>query len=197
MAFPFILILIALVLFALVKQAEARMLPAALLIADTAATNKLNKAVSNAVSKAMSGIDTAEFCTKMTDDAGKMQSLAANTALINQVCADVADEVSGELINIGSGSVRVPVGSLIGFDILANIGPSYPVSLRPLGNATADYDTKFISAGINQVEYQVWITVAATIRIVNPIQDKDITVTRKLAIVDTVITGDVPQLYVN
>ena len=197
-ALLFILLFVILIITAawlLVMRAEARMLPPALDIVDTYATNELTDAVSRAVDKAMAGVETSQFAVKTESADGKLQSLAANTALIDRVCAEVAAGVSEELGGLKNQAVPVPIGTLLGFDVLANVGPSIPVPLRPMGNATADYDTKFVSAGINQTEFQVTLIVTATIRIVNPIQDKDITVTRRVALVDTVINGEVPQLY--
>jgi len=49
--------------------------------------------------------------------------------------------------------------------------------------------------GINQVHFSVWLTVESEVRIINPVQSSEIFVTRHISLVDTVITGVVPDMY--
>jgi len=68
--------------------------------------------------------------------------------------------------------------------------------LQPIGDATADYETSMTQAGVNQVNFQVWINVHTTVSIVNPLWSKDLEITRKLTLVNTVFNGEIPKTYI-
>lgn len=65
------------------------------------------------------------------------------------------------------------------------------------GEAEVDYETEFTSAGINQTNYKIWLTVNITISLVNPLYDRKANLSRKIMLADTVIKGDLPSNYFN
>ena len=67
----------------------------------------------------------------------------------------------------------------------------------PAGDTTVDYETEFTSAGINQTNYKIWLTVNITISLVNPIYDRNISMNRKIMLADTIIKGDLPSNYID
>ena len=64
-----------------------------------------------------------------------------------------------------------------------------------MGAATVAYETSFSSAGINQINFKIWIDVSMEIKIVSPLWQQTMTVARKIMLVDTVISGTVPERY--
>ncbi len=50
-----------------------------------------------------------------------------------------------------------------------------------------------MSAGINQTNYKIWLTVNITVSLANPIYSKNVNMTRKIMLVDTVIKGKYRQ----
>ena len=85
----------------------------------------------------------------------------------------------------------------LGLDTLAQFGPHFSFSLAPIGNALVDYESSFTAVGINQTHFSVWLTVESTVRIINPVHSSEIIVTRNVSLVDTVISGVVPDTYLN
>jgi hypothetical protein len=69
--------------------------------------------------------------------------------------------------------------------------------MLPTGNALVNYESRFGAVGINQAHFEVWLTVVSTIRIINPVQSSTVTVIREVSLVDTVISGVVPDTYLN
>ena len=67
----------------------------------------------------------------------------------------------------------------------------------PSKEALVNYNTEFNSVGINQSNFKIWIDINTTVRIINPLQKKEIEFNRKVMIVDTVINGVVPENYMN
>ncbi len=124
-------------------------------------------------------------------------TVTVNTVLVNDICNMVAARVSEKLSNLNPEPVSVPVGMALGLDTLAYFGPRISFRLSPVGNALVDYESKFESVGINQVHFEVWLTVESTIRIINPVQSSSVTVTRDVSLVDTMVSGAVPDTYLN
>lgn len=161
------------------------------------ARNIMNIAIDTALAYASEDLTTQDFFTITEDAEGMVISLSVNTMLINLVCNAMAVSLSNILGPPSVSRVRVPFGSLLNMDVLSNIGPSIPVTFRQVGGAVVDYETEFRAVGINQVNFQLWLVVDSSIRVVNPLENKDVRITRKIAIVDTVFSGRVPQTYLN
>ena len=103
--------------------------------------------------------------------------ISADTIAINRFCTTLSSEITKEL------------------EQFANWGPDIPFSMEPKGAAEVDYETKMESSGINQMHFQIWINISLEIRIVNPLHEESIPMTRKIMLVDTVFGSDVPEEY--
>ena len=66
---------------------------------------------------------------------------------------------------------------------------------RYCGSAEADYETSVESAGIGQVNFKVCPVVKTDMTIVSPLMDKRISIMRKLMLVNTVFSGEVPEAF--
>jgi sporulation protein YunB len=193
----FVLVVLYIVFF--IVMFDSRMLPAVVEITRLRAVTTINDVISETVSAYVSdaGLAAGDFFTKTEDGNGKIQSLTVNSVLIDSICARLARDISAELSELRRENVEVPIGIMLGINALANYGPMYSVRIQPLGAATVDYTTSFESAGINQINFRVWLQVEAKITIVNPLQRLDIDVNRRVLLVDMVFAGEVPSVYLN
>lgn len=121
--------------------------------------------------------------------------ISADTIAINRFCTTLSSEITQELELLNNEKINVPLGSISGVELFANLGPDIPFSMQPKGAAQVDYETKMESSGINQMHFQIWINISLEIRIVNPLHEESIPMTRKIMLVDTVFGGDVPEEY--
>lgn len=156
------------------------------------ANEMINQSVKNTIQKM--NIASSDF---FIDNASDLNSISANTILINDFCANVSDEITKQLMEISDERIKVPLGSATGIDFFSNMGPEIPFSLRPEGTTEVDYETGFESVGINQVNFKIWINVNLVVQIVNPLRKEKMILTRKIMLVDTVISGQVPNQYLD
>lgn len=119
----------------------------------------------------------------------------ANAALINQFCSMFSSEITENLSAIENEKICIPLGAATGFSFFANTGPFIPFSLVPMGAARVDYESDFLSVGINQINYKIWLLLSMEIKIVNPLYHESITLERKIMLVDLVFSGKVPEQY--
>lgn len=156
------------------------------------ANEMINQSVKNTIQKM--NVASSDF---FIDNKSDLNSISANTILINDFCANVSDEITNQLMEIADERIKVPLGSATGIDFFANMGPEIPFSLRPEGTTEVDYETGFESVGINQVNFKIWINVNLVVQIVNPLRKEKMILTRKIMLVDTVISGQVPNQYLD
>lgn len=123
--------------------------------------------------------------------------LSANTKNINLICADLNDCITDEIRKEEDYKIKVPYGTATGLNALSNIGPDISFNMKPEGEVEIDYYTEFNSAGINQTNYKIWLTVSITVSLINPIYDRKVTMRRKIMLVDTIIKGEVPPNYIS
>jgi len=161
------------------------------------ARNIMNMAIDTSLVYASAGLSTEDFFTKTEDADGMVLSLSVNTMLVNLVCNAIAVNIGNILGPPTVSRVTLPIGSLFNIDLFSNVGPTFPVTFRYVGGAIVDYETEFRAVGINQVNFQLWVVVESSIQVVNPLESRDVTVSRKIAIVDTVFSGRVPHMYMN
>ena len=121
--------------------------------------------------------------------------IMADTISINLICAEISSSITEKIADMENNIVKVPYGAASGIGIFANSGPD--LEIMPAGDTTVDYETEFTSAGINQTNYKIWLTVNITISLVNPIYDRNISMNRKIMLADTIIKGDLPSNYID
>ncbi|MCL2618290.1 MAG: sporulation protein YunB [Defluviitaleaceae bacterium] len=176
---------------------DDRLMPIVTAQTNEMARNIMNRAIDASLVYAGAGLDTSDFVVKTFDADGMVLSLNVNTMLVNLVCNAMAVNMSSILGPPKSERLHIPIGSLLNVDVFGNVGPTIPVSFRYVGGAVVDYETEFRAVGINQVNFRLWVVVDSSIRVVNPLEDKDVMMTRKIALIDTVFSGRVPHMYLN
>lgn len=123
------------------------------------------------------------------------ESYTANTAKINQFCALFSTEITDSLTELPDERISIPLGAATNMSLFANMGPKIPFTLVPMGAATVDYESEFLSVGINQINYKIWLDISIDLKIVNPLYQEVLTLERKIMLVDFVFSGKVPEHY--
>jgi sporulation protein YunB len=173
---------------------DRQVVPLALSMAEVNAKTEINGIIHSQIQAIIQERSLGAQDFYMTGDD---HTVTVNTVLVNEICNAVAAGVSDKLSQLNPQPVSVPLGMALGLDTLAYFGPRISFNLSPVGNALADYESRFESVGINQVHFEVWLTVESTVRIINPVQSASVTVSRDVALVDTMVSGAVPDTYLN
>lgn len=177
------------------RQILPLVLEAAELELQTEINNVINEVIHDII--VSNQVTAADFILESAMIAGAKPVLSINTVLVNEICNAAAFAISERLSNLEPKTVYVPIGMALGLDTLAQVGPNFTFTLAPIGNALVNYSTSFTAVGINQTHFSVWLTVESVVRIINPVQSSEILVTRHVSLVDTIISGVVPDTYLN
>ena len=187
--------LIAAVWFAL-AWADARLRPQLHALAATQAMAGEEHALNSAVLSVIENDRYAALASVEQNDSGRVTSVRTDAVGINLLKSRVCEAASAALC-AHTQVVRIPVGSLTGLDILAGRGPSIRIPVHTSGFANADVESVFEDAGVNQTVHRLLLRVHASVCLSMAKTQQTKSLSYEICIAETVIVGEVPQLYAN
>ena len=69
--------------------------------------------------------------------------------------------------------------------------------MLPIGNITCKFTSEFKSAGINQTNHKLYLTVNSNVSVILPIENQIIQTQTQIMIAESIIVGKIPQTYLN
>ena len=158
-----------------------------------AATEAINNAVADVFSKNHAQYSDLVSLDKNSD--GTVSALTTNTAQMNKLRSDIAKTLEEELNQIDTEYINIPLGSILGNELFAGIGPDVKIKIRPVGVADVDFYDNFESCGINQSRHTIYIVAAVDVSVITSSAKTSGKVSAKVPVAETVIVGTVPQYY--
>ena len=136
------------------------------------------------------------FVTLEKDAEGGITAITADTAHINELSsrllAEIARAADSETLHLS-----IPLGSLLGSDLLMGRGPQIPVEVLMLTSSFVRFENDLISTGINQSRHVITLIADVDIDILMPWETITTTVETDVLIAETVLVGRVPDTYVH
>ena len=127
---------------------------------------------------------------------GAVASVTTDAAALNALTADVVSEISEKLARIESYDIRVSLSNLLDDEIIfGNTALNVKANVLPILSVSANVRSELGSAGINQTHYSVYILINVDINAVMLISTIEIQTTYEICVADTVIVGEVPEIY--
>lgn len=177
---------------------DIRMRPAIAAWAEQRAKNVATEAITVAVKEVMeAGVNSVDLTYFHKDNFGRIQSMQFEWGEINRIMADATERIRSRFQQLQEETISVPIGQIIGLDLIAGRGPKVPVKIVPIGSVQANPMVEFQQAGINQTLYTMFLKVTMTVRIVVPAVAKDVNVESKVHITQQIVLGQVPEYYLN
>lgn len=152
-----------------------------------------NKIIDDSAEKILSEMKLTESTLLSPNLNG--EGYTANTALVNHFCSQFSTSITDGLTKLKNENIGIPLGAVTNWSFFANMGPEIPFTLVPMGAVKVDYDSAFLSVGINQINYKVWLNISMELKIVNPFYQENLTCERKIMLADIVFSGKVPEQY--
>ena len=143
------------------------------------------------------GISYDNLITVERGTDGNVLSITTNMVKMNELKAKMISNIQTKLGDDTYTTVGVPLGTLIGGEIFHGRGPKIPLRASLSGNVSADFDSTFESAGINQTKHQIYLDVKTSVYSFLPGFKTTTDVETNVLVAETVIVGAVPQLITN
>jgi len=176
---------------------ESNLKPTLLTIAEARATLIATQTINNVINEKVSTIiDPQSLITVRVDDRGKVVLIQPNAMEFNKMAADTTIKVQDGLRAIANEKIYIPIGQVVGSQLIASWGPNIVVTIIPVGTVQVNVVDKFEQAGINQTRHMVYLMATTTVRIVIPLVSKIVSVNTQVPITDYVVVGEVPNTYV-
>mgnify|MGYP000878736445 CR=1 FL=1 len=167
-------------------------------IAEVEVKSMITRTVTNAVREQfLNPDDVKELLTIRTDSDGNITFVESNTAAMNSLATELTQRVQKQYQWKEATEIDVPVGSILGSQVLSQFGPSISLKVLPIGMSRVNYKTEFESMGINQTKYKVYLEMESLARVLAPFSIKNIEVQHTILIAEAVIVGEVPEAYIN
>ena len=167
-------------------------------IAEVKVKAMITKIVNDAVhDQFASGAEFGELLTIKTDQEGNISYVESNTIAMNSLATKLTQSVQQQYRWEEPVILSVPVGSIIGSQVLSQIGPYIDLKVLPIGMSRVNYKTEFESMGINQTKYKVYLEMDSQARVLAPFSINNINVENTILVAEAIIVGEVPDAYIN
>ncbi|HIU30929.1 MAG TPA: sporulation protein YunB [Candidatus Caccousia avistercoris] len=188
------LFFLLLFLAAAVLFVEARLGPAVESITQNEARIRAVQLLNESVSRELARQDAsyANMVNVQYGQAGEITSVTTDMAKMNSLKAALLSGVQEELGEYAHMDFGVPLGTLLGSSLMHGRGPEIPVRVTLSGNITAEFDSQFTSAGINQTKHTICLHVQTTLYTFLPGASATAVVETDLPVAETIIVGEVP-----
>lgn len=155
-------------------------------------TELINLAVFNGLAEA----DHNGITELQTDETGN-SFLYVDAARLNHEASSIALEAQKLIRECGALGVELPIGSIAGLSMFTGSGAKLRVSFTPIGSVHPSLEAEFNSAGVNQTEYCVYLTLKTSARVVVAGKVSEVELSQTTLLFETLIVGNVPQAYTN
>ncbi len=162
------------------------------------ATDMITATINDKINEKMSeGQYTYDYFVNLQKDSeGNVTAISANMTRINTLSSEILREVIAST-NSGELNLSIPLGNLLGSNLLLGRGPHIPVKIIMLTSSYADFRNELSSAGINQIKHQIILEVRVQIDVLMPWEVQSTEVLSEVLIAETIIVGKVPNTYLN
>lgn len=139
----------------------------------------------------------SDLISVRTDNNGKILAITTDPQKANILKSSISANIQKKMPTAKPLKVGVPLGTLTGVELLMGRGPLINMKISIPSNISTEIKSDFIQAGINQTKHQVYIFIEAQVYALIPGYPVTTTVSTNILISETVIVGEVPNVYAN
>ena len=139
----------------------------------------------------------SDFMMIHKDEKGNILMLESNMKNINNVTANIANQIQLSIDNTQNENIGIYLGSFTGISFLAGRGIQIPIRVITAGNVKTTEKSELINQGINQTLHRLYLEIECEISILTPLNTLKETIINQLIIADNVIVGNIPNSYYN
>lgn len=192
-----ILIAVLLLAYLILHTINSSVFPTMSALAEAKVKALATEAMAGAIASSVSGENKYAEIVEKVENGEKVYLLNSDTALLNSLASECSMIAQEKLLALSDIGVKISLGTLSGIALLSGRGPNVNIKFTPASVVKSSFSSELHNAGINQTLYRVKIILTTDIYIVLPGQSRTVSVTAEAAIAESVIVGDVPQVYTN
>ena len=156
------------------------------------AVKAMNMAIGDVV---MDSVVYDELVNIVNNENGEISMIKANSLAINNISKSLSKTTESYVNDIGNNGVKIPIGNFTGIPLLVGMGPSINLKVKPVGAVVCRFSSKFETAGINQTNHKIYITISTSVNTVLPILSNSVKAEQQVLVSESIIIGKVPEVY--
>lgn len=194
---PFLAIIIALLLMNI--YFEKRITPKITSLAQAQAKAHLTEVINRTVGEMAEGgeLDYNRMVRTIRDSTGEVIYLEVNTGMLAGAKSHLVERIRSSLEENKKFTLRVPMGSLTGWNLFSGMGFPVKVRLFPIESAEGEIYTVLEDCGINQTRHLIRVDVSVSMMVVLPGENVTVESEVSLPLGERVLVGDVPEIYLD
>ena len=153
--------------------------------------------VDGAISKTLGGNTYEDLISISKDSQGKITLISVNSKNVNALNNEIISFVQTALSVSNKLFFEVPLGCFTGITALNSLGPNVKVQMTPIGSVSTKFVSKFSQAGINQTLHKIFLQITTEVCAIMPLYTQNVVVTSQVLVTESVIIGEVPDVYLN
>ena len=138
-----------------------------------------------------------EMIVTEKDNDGNITMLRADTVKLNYLSSKLVLASNEKIDKLEEVGLSVPLGYMSDNLIFYNLGPKINIKMTRVGNITSDYESIFESAGINQTRHKIYLNVHMKMKMIVPLNSKEVEIATKIPISETIIVGKIPNTAID
>ena len=163
-------------------------------LARTGLTGEITRLINEAVAESLTAGDFGALAAAVYDGEGRMRSVSVDSALLSLLRADISVRTAEKLAALEKFYVTTDISNIIDDEIaFCRLPITFTVDVIPVGGVGTDVKSEFVSAGINQTNYRLALTVSASVT-ADVVSAFTVDVETSVNLVDMLIIGDVPTV---
>lgn len=175
-----------------------RVYPVLSVVAADQINNQVNGILTDTVAQVLQEMDVGyeEIVRLQRDESGLITSASSDIVTVNAVRSAIVSRMVERIEDLDLSQVELPIGNLLGLDLLSGLGPSLRIQALWVGTVTAEVEQQFLEAGINQTLHRVMLSVQVPVEILLPGGTVKTTVDTQVCLAESIIVGSVPGTYI-
>lgn len=122
-------------------------------------------------------------------------SVEADVKALSVLRSEATVAIMNRLSSEDAMKFSVPLGNLVGSNLMGGRGIPVEIKLIPIGDIVTDIKTEFTEAGINQTLHKITLRVRVSFDILAAGKSLQVDVVSDIGLAETVIVGKVPDAY--
>ncbi len=184
--------------FSLMTLLSVRLRPLAAAVAETQAKNTIHQVLEEAILHDLEqmGVSYGNLVSIERDSAGAITALTTDVVELNRLRGVLLNRVLEEIRGVDVSELHIPLSSLLDVDVLWAKGPSLKLHGMRVGTVSAEFESEFSQAGINQTLHRIWLEIRVPLTLILPGDEIEVETEDRLCVAETIIVGNVPDTYV-
>ncbi|MEG1559314.1 MAG: sporulation protein YunB [Clostridia bacterium] len=169
--------------------------PAMIALSESKVKLIVNRAMLNSIYTSMSNNKAYSNILSTVKIGERLSMLKTDSIAMNMLATECTEKAADFIGKLGEQGISIALGTLTNIPMFSGLGPKLKMTFTPAGSVLSEFDSQFSASGINQTLFRIMLKLTANVYIIMPGVSQNISVVTEVIIAESVIVGEVPQVF--